>query len=128
MSAGVVLDSSAVLALFLVEDGHERVAEVWSNGVVTSVNLCEIVSRFARIGVPAHEASQKLGVADVQVVDVTRADGELAGSFGPQTRQFGLSLSGRICLSVASRLGMKVLTADRMWGELDLGVEVELIR
>lgn len=44
------------------------------------------------------------------------------------TRPYGLSLGDRACLALARREGLPVLTADRSWAKLDVGVEVVLIR
>jgi len=44
------------------------------------------------------------------------------------TRSAGLSLADRACLALALRLGYGVLTADRQWSNLDIGLEVKLIR
>ena len=44
------------------------------------------------------------------------------------TRRFGLSLGDRACVVLAHNLGLPALTADRAWAELDIGVEVSLIR
>jgi|GEM_PF-2780485 len=40
----------------------------------------------------------------------------------------GLSLGERACLALALALGRPLVTADRVWGNLDVGVEVILIR
>jgi PIN domain nuclease of toxin-antitoxin system len=39
-----------------------------------------------------------------------------------------LSLADRACLALAERERLPVLTADRHWGSLDLGIDVRLIR
>ena len=51
-----------------------------------------------------------------------------AGLLRRITRSKGLSLGDRACLALGKRLGLPVYTADRVWAELDLGVEVVLIR
>ena len=44
------------------------------------------------------------------------------------TRVQGLSLGDRSCLALGLRLGRPVLTADRGWLAVDVGVSVRLIR
>lgn len=41
---------------------------------------------------------------------------------------FGLSLGDRACLSLAVLRGLPVLTADRVWARLTVGIEVHCIR
>lgn len=58
-------------------------------------------------------------------------DDELAydcAGLRPVTKHLGLSLGDRACLALAKREVLPVLTADRVWSELDIGVEVRLIR
>jgi PIN domain nuclease of toxin-antitoxin system len=37
-------------------------------------------------------------------------------------------LADRACLALGLRLGGPVVTADRVWGKLDIGIEIILIR
>ena len=55
-------------------------------------------------------------------------DGERAGRLWPLTRQLGLSLVDRACLSLGLRLGLTVVTCDRAWAQLPLDLEVQLLR
>ena len=46
----------------------------------------------------------------------------MRGLLAPLTKPFGLSLADRACLVLARRLGLPVVTADRAWAKLDLGI------
>jgi PIN domain nuclease of toxin-antitoxin system len=52
----------------------------------------------------------------------------IAASFDSLTRKYGLSLGDRACLALAKSKNLPVLTADKVWKELDLGVKIRLIR
>jgi ribonuclease VapC len=52
----------------------------------------------------------------------------MAGRLWDQTRQAGLSLGDRACLSLGLRLGVSVLTSDRVWASLGLGISIQVIR
>ena len=55
-------------------------------------------------------------------------DAEIAAALWTLTRAAGLSFGDRSCLALASRLGVPVLTTDRAWAKVDVGVPIELIR
>lgn len=44
------------------------------------------------------------------------------------TKELGLSLADRACMALAVTLGLPLLTADRSWVEVDLPVEIRVIR
>ena len=52
----------------------------------------------------------------------------IAGSLWQQTKELGLSLGDRACLALAIHLDLPVLTADKIWQQLDIGVSIQLIR
>jgi PIN domain nuclease of toxin-antitoxin system len=63
-----------------------------------------------------------------ETVDFTPEDAWRAGLLRRMTRGLGLSFGDRACLALGQRLGLPVLTADRLWASLDLDVEVILCR
>lgn len=124
----MVLDASAILALLSSEPGADMVASVIPRGLVSAVNLSEVVAKLTDAAVPnetIHEAIEGLGL-DIVPFDVGQAYD--AGLLRSLTRAAGLSMGDRACLSLARRLGLPALTADRAWSELGLGVDVEMIR
>lgn len=125
-----VLDASALLALLLGESGGEKVRAVLAHAAMTTVNLCEVVGHFARNG--AGETDIRL-VLDPLPIEKTAFDEGLAFAAGlllPAARRAGLSFGDRACLALAARLGVRALTADRIWQDIakEVGVEIELIR
>jgi ribonuclease VapC len=51
-----------------------------------------------------------------------------AAALRPETRAAGLPLGDRACLALARRRNRAVLTADRAWARVSVGVDVRLIR
>ena len=124
----VILDASAVLALLGNEPGAELVQRMLPDSVILSVNLAEVVTRLALIGMPDYEIAEALNLLGLEVLPF---DSELAFSSGfmaPETKPQGLSLGDRACLALGLQTGLTVLTADRKWGKLDLPVDIQLIR
>jgi PIN domain nuclease of toxin-antitoxin system len=122
------LDASAVLAFLFQERGGEIVAGVIAGSCLSTVNLSEVLGRFAKDGHDAHVVGLRLAAAGLEMVPFLAEDAALAASLRPQTDPLGLSLGGRACLALALARGVPVLTADRQWGALDLGIEIRLIR
>ena len=56
------------------------------------------------------------------------SDAVSAAALRAATRHAGLSLGDRACLALALRESAPVMTADRDWLKVDVGVEVLLIR
>lgn len=124
----IILDSSAVLAVLFEEEGGAQVARRARGAVIGAVNHCEVLSKLIEEGVTTASGLQSIERLrlDVRPFDATQS--EMAASLRPPTRHLGLSLGDRACLALAKMLGGPVLTGDRRWAELDVGVEIELIR
>ena len=126
-----VLDASALIALILDEPGADTVRDaIAADAAVTTVNLAEVVSYFARNS--AAEPAIRAMLTELRL-EVVPFDTELAYATGlllPATRRAGLSLGDRACLALARRHAVKAMTTDRAWSRIAraVGVAVELIR
>lgn len=128
-----VIDSSALLAHLHNEPGAERVEDALGNGAaISAANLAEVLSKLADAGDdPADvlEGLRRQGTLNaLEVIPLTADDAVGIANMRKKTRMFGLSLGDRACLSLALRLRLPALTADRTWLRLRLGVRVESIR
>lgn len=123
-----VLDASALLTLLFKETGHEKVSSILGESVMSTVNLSEVLGRFARDGHSSLQVLSLLDASSIEWVAFEKHHAALAADLLPRTRLLGLSLGDRACLALASTLGAPAMTADKTWTELDLGVEVRLIR
>ncbi len=123
----VVLDASALVAYLRREPGAGRVGEVIGRAAVSAVTLAEVLSHpLVRAGLD--RAAAALHVLPLEVIEFRREDAVAAATLGAGGSPARLTLGDRCCLAVALRLGAPVLTADRHWSGLDVGVTVELIR
>ncbi len=123
-----VLDASAVLAWAQHETGRERVEEVLHAAYLSTVNLSESVAKLVERGISYRPLQLDLSTSGLTLVGFEPGDAYAAGALRAATRRFGLSFGDRACLTLARRLGLPVLTADRAWATLDLGITVEVIR
>jgi PIN domain nuclease of toxin-antitoxin system len=127
-SAAFLLDASAVLAHLNDEDGASAAGEAMAAGAAISVaNWAEVLSKAAEVGEDPGQLAEELRDL-LQVEPISDADCIEIARLRPLTRARGLSLADRACLALAKRLGLPVVTADRDWAEVDLGVTVRLIR
>ncbi len=126
---GAVLDASAVLALLQGEPGAERVAEAIVSGASLSVvNLAEVAGKLSEHGMPEGDLRAVVDLLQVTIEPCTTEDAIHAGLLRPSTKGAGLSLGDRVCLALATRLALPVLTTDRQWANVTVSMPVEVIR
>ena len=123
-----VLDASALLAFLFREAGGEEVGTVLVDSCMSTVNLAEVLSRFARDGHDPTVVSARIGDLPVEIVPFSMRHAELAAALLPLCRPLGLSLGDRACLAVAIDRRAAAWTADRSWLDLVSEVEIHSIR
>ena len=127
-AASCVLDASAVLAFLLDEEGAAAAAERVRGGVLSAVNYSEVVARALEWRVPLEVVTFELGRLPLAVVPYDEGLATLTATLKEPTRTHGLSFADRACLALGLDRRLPVVTADRQWRTLDIGVEVILIR
>jgi ribonuclease VapC len=129
VSEGVIIaDSSAVLALLKQEPFRGFDPRRLFGATISAVNLSEVFDKLHSGGLSEEEADEAVAELSLGVVDFDEPQARVAAFLRQQTRRAGLSLGDRACLALGLRRGEPVVTADRAWASLDLGVEVILIR
>ncbi|HEY9873531.1 MAG TPA: type II toxin-antitoxin system VapC family toxin [Candidatus Obscuribacterales bacterium] len=129
-----ILDASALLAYLNDETGAIFVENALIEGTYISiVNWAEVLSKVADIGEDPEALALQLeneGLLgnNLQILPLTEEDALVIAQFRPLTKTVGLSFGDRACLALGKGLGLPVLTADRSWASLTLGVQVNLIR
>ncbi len=123
-----VLDASAVLAWLHAEAGAERVEAVISGSQISSVNLAEVLTKVADRGGDVRQTRLDLQVYGLTVQPFSDEQAERCAELRRATRASGLSLGDRACLALGLSLQWPVLTADRIWADLDVGVRIALLR
>jgi PIN domain nuclease of toxin-antitoxin system len=124
----VVLDSSAVLALLHGEAGADLIQTLVMDAVLCSVNAAEVQTRLVRKGAAPERAWESVTASVRAILPFDGALAESAGSMIRKTQPYGLSLGDRACLALAMTLKAPVYTTDRAWAQLQVGVEVRLVR
>ena len=122
----VVLDASAILALLNKETGSEEVLKFIGKAAMSTVNLSEVIAKLA--GIPKEDIRQIISHLNLEVIDFNQEQALKSGILRPITKSIGLSFGDRACLALGIILNQPVLTTDRLWGSINVGVEVRLLR
>jgi PIN domain nuclease of toxin-antitoxin system len=116
-----VLDASAVLAVLNGERGEKKVIPLLAESAMSSVNLTEIGAKLLEAGMDEQSARAAVAVLGIgEIVDFDEAQAWEAAKLRPLTKQYGLSLGDRACLSLAIKRNLPAVTADKEWPKLKL--------
>jgi len=113
-----VLDASALLARLKGETGSEVVEQaLLDDARCSAANWSETAQKVIAAGGNWLNARSLLLSYQLTVEAVTAEDAEWAAKLWRPAE--GLSLADRLCLALAERLNVTVLTADAAWGSSD---------
>ena len=123
-----VLDASALLAYLQREPGADSVRAVLGGALMSTVNWTEVIQKAAGSQSEAAALRGDLESLGLALEPFSASQAGIAGSLREPTMEFGLSLGDRACLALAIEKGETILTADRIWAQLRLGIGIEVIR
>ncbi len=123
-----VLDASALLTILNQEPGKERVEAILGQATVSTVNIAETIGKLLDAGMTAADARASMELLHLEVIDFDLEMARVAGSLKQSTKKLGLSLGDRCCLALGIVRGSIVVTADRLWSRLRVGIQVEVLR
>ena len=118
-----ILDASALLAVLNKENGYTEVEGLLATAAMSTVNLSEVAAKLMDKGA---QGQMVRTILDGLGVVLGPFDG--AGELRKLTARAGLSLGDRACLATAQKMKLPVYTADRVWTDLSLDLEVFCIR
>lgn len=124
----IVLDASALLALINKELGYAKVEACLQHAIISSVNVTEVASVLTEIGMPIAESKKLVFELVSDIIDFDHELAFMAAELRKITKPYGLSLGDRACLALGLKLKHPVLTADKSWTHLKIGINIELIR
>lgn len=124
----VVLDASAILAAIFEEPGGDQVRTIARQATVSAVNHAEVVSYLVRSGRRPEALRDLRSQIGYRIVPFDETQALECGRLQRFTHHLRLSLSDRACLALAILGGHDVLTADRVWTKLQIGVAIRAIR
>jgi ribonuclease VapC len=126
--ARAILDASVVLAHIGQEPGSDRIDDLAVEALMSAVNLAEVFAKLAERGLTQDQADMIVYRYRFEVVPFDEDLARQTGALRPMTKALGLSLGDRACLALAQRERLPVLTVDKSWAKLDLGVSIKVIR
>lgn len=132
MTTKIVLDASSVIALINREKGCEIVEKYLEEAIISTVNFAEVISVVNR-ELFKSEADRIEGLKLItdtlpQIIDFDVNQAIISGELDSITKKYGLSLGDKASLALAKYKNIPVLTADKTWSKLNLGIKIKLIR
>ena len=127
--ASVVFDASALIALLRGEPGADRVAAHIGDGLISAVNLQEVIKAMLGRGIPLEIVREMIGALHLDVRPHGEAEAYGAASLHQVTATYGSGLGDRSCMALAIAQRLPALTADRAWTQITVpGLKVLPIR
>ncbi|HEX8554035.1 MAG TPA: type II toxin-antitoxin system VapC family toxin [Sphingomonas sp.] len=124
----LVLDASAVLAVIFEEAGADIVLASSRDAKLSAVNLDEVLHKSARRRIAAHDVEAQLDRLLIAITPFDMHQARVAAQLHPRLQGLGISFADRACLALAHVTNRSVLSADKDWAALDIGIDIRLIR
>jgi PIN domain nuclease of toxin-antitoxin system len=124
----MILDASALLALLQDEPGADKVQAVLHRAFISAVNWSEVVQKLSVHDPDVATIRPELELTGLRIIPFTVEQAEICAGLWTQAKPFGLSFADRACLATGIERNTDVMTADRIWKNMDLPITIHPIR
>lgn len=125
----IVFDSSALIALFAKEKGYECIKKHMKDAIISSVNIAEVYKYCIDVQNLTEEDSRSLiKLSGIKIIEFCNEQALMTAKLINKTKQYGLSLGDRACIALAMLDKNPVLTCDKIWQKVDIGIEFKMAR
>lgn len=123
-----VFDASVILAIIQQEPGHEEFLDMAFGGLTSTVNLAEARAKLSDRGLDRKRINDAIGYINLLPIAFDEEQAQISSDLRSSTKELGLSLADRACLALAIQRNATAYTADRIWAQVKVPVEIKLIR
>ncbi len=123
-----IVDASTVLAVMLEERGGEDAIGLLDKAIISTVNLSEVYRKLVEGGLQIADAISEVDRFELTPSEFCAVQASEAARLRPLTKHLNLAFADRACLALATKLQLPIFTADRVWSELNLDLDIRLIR
>ncbi len=117
-----------MLTLIFGEKGAENLIPYAQGSQILSINFSEVVARVIAIDGKPERAEVAASKLEIVVVPFDQKLAKLTAEIIERTSTIGASLADRASIAFAEASGLPVLTADKDWSKLELGLDIRQIR
>ncbi len=123
-----VFDASVILAIIQQEPGHEAFLDMALGGLTSTVNLAEARAKLSDRGLDRRRIDDAIGYINLLPVAFDEEQAQISSDLRSSTKELRLSLADRACLALAVQRNATAYTADRIWAQVNVPIEIKLIR
>ncbi len=128
MKKEFIIDSSAVIAALYDEESKFDFEKYLPHSVINVVNYSEVIAVLLRDGMEARTAGELTQNIIPKIIQLSRDEALLAAEIRVKGKEYGISTGDSFCLACAKLNNYSVITADRIWSRLNLGIEIIQVR
>jgi len=125
----IVFDSSALIALLAKEKGYELVKNHMRDAIISTVKIAEVYKYCIETQkIPLNETRKIIKLLGIKIIDFDDDQAAINADLVSKTKKYGLSLGDRACIALAIIGNHSIITCDKIWQEVDIGVELIMVR
>lgn len=122
------IDSSALLAMMQDAPGGSLVGVKLHHSAISALNLSQVLEYCCEHGIEAEGMVENLVALGLRIEPFGLDDARKVAEITRENPGSSLGLGDLACLALAARLEVPALTADRSWLEVEIGVEIRVLR